>query len=266
MIGANLTRLIPSLIAFLSVASVSLLGRQATPTDPAPAPEKPRVFITDSQSWEVRGSAGGGANGFAAESHGGARPQTAEIIKTFGQRCPEVIVNNKQQVADYIVLLDHEGGKGYLQHRNKVAVFEHVSGDVVVSHSTLSVGGSVEDACKGIVGHWAAHGNEILADKAKALAAQTAPIAQPVQVAAVAPTPAPVAAQASVSIDSSPAGADIEIDGAFVGDTPSSVNLPPGSHDIAVKKKGFADWSKKLNVTGGSIHLNAELQAEAPKQ
>ena len=73
----------------------------------------------------------------------------------------------------------------------------------------------------------------------------------------------PAAAQASLSVDSTPAGADIEIDGAFVGDTPSTVTVASGSHQIAVKKKGFTDWNKTLNVTGGTIHLNAELE-QAP--
>ena len=74
------------------------------------------------------------------------------------------------------------------------------------------------------------------------------------------------ATQASLSIDSAPNGADIEIDGAFVGNTPSTVSLSPGSRQIVVKKKGFADWSKTLSVTGGSIHLNAELEpAPAPQ-
>jgi hypothetical protein len=72
-------------------------------------------------------------------------------------------------------------------------------------------------------------------------------------------------AQASLVIDSSPPGADIEIDGAFVGNTPSTVSVAPGSHQIAVKKKGFTDWTKTLNVTGGSVHLNAELE-QAPAQ
>jgi hypothetical protein len=67
-------------------------------------------------------------------------------------------------------------------------------------------------------------------------------------------------AQASLSIDSSPTGADIEIDGAFVGNTPSTLSVAPGSHKIAVKKKGFTDWTKTLNVTGGTVHLNAELE------
>ena len=72
-------------------------------------------------------------------------------------------------------------------------------------------------------------------------------------------------AQASIVIDSAPPGADIEIDGGFVGNTPSTVAVARGSHQVSVKKKGFADWSKTLNVTGGTIHLNAELeQSPAP--
>jgi len=80
-------------------------------------------------------------------------------------------------------------------------------------------------------------------------------------------SPAPPAAtQASLAIDSAPSGADIEIDGAFVGNTPSTISVAPGSHQIAVKKKGFADWTKTLNVTGGTVHLNAELEQEPAKQ
>ena len=70
--------------------------------------------------------------------------------------------------------------------------------------------------------------------------------------------------QASLAIDSTPSGADIEIDGAFVGNTPSTIDVKPGSHQISVKKNGFVTWTRTLNVTGGTIHLNAELDAEAP--
>jgi len=84
--------------------------------------------------------------------------------------------------------------------------------------------------------------------------------------APIAPPPATeTPAQASISIDSTPAGADIEIDGAFVGNTPSTISVVPGSHQIAVKKKGFADWARTLNVTGGSIHLNADLDQQPAK-
>ena len=90
----------------------------------------------------------------------------------------------------------------------------------------------------------------------------------------VLPTVPPAAAPAeqaaaSLAIDSTPTGADIEVDGSFVGSTPSTVNVAQGSHVVAVKKKGFADWTRKLNVTGGNVHLSAELEANpapAPQQ
>jgi len=72
-----------------------------------------------------------------------------------------------------------------------------------------------------------------------------------------------VTSQPKLTIDSNPSGADIEIDGAFVGNTPSTIDVAAGSHDISVKKKGFSDWTKKLNVTGGNIHVNAELEQAA---
>jgi hypothetical protein len=82
--------------------------------------------------------------------------------------------------------------------------------------------------------------------------------AAPPEIAAAPGQAAPV--QASLVIESTPPGADIEIDGAFVGNAPSTVTVAPGSHQITVKKKGFADWTKTLNVTGGTVHLNAELE------
>lgn len=78
--------------------------------------------------------------------------------------------------------------------------------------------------------------------------------------------PAVAPAQANLTIDSTPTGADIEVDGSFVGSTPSTITLSPGNHQIVVKKKGFADWTKSLNVTGGNIHVTAELEAQQPAQ
>ena len=201
----------------------------------------------------MNGSAGGSNGNWGAQSHGGARPQTAEIIKTFGERCPQVTVNNKQDLADYIVLLDHEGGKGWLQHKDKVAVFQKVSGDVVVSRSTLSLGGSVQDACEGIARDWSAHAAQIRAAAAK-------PAASTPAVVAVAEVSNKSAAIPKVSVASTPDGADIEIDGSFVGNTPSVVELAPGDHLVVVKKSGYRTWQRKLKVSGGEIKLTAELE------
>jgi hypothetical protein len=114
---------------------------------------KTRVFVSDSDSWEMSGGFGIGANGGigagAGRVSGGARPQTVEIIKTFSQRCPAVTVTLEKTRADYIVLLDREGGKDIFARDNKIAVFRN-DGDLVHSGSTRSLGNAVSDACSAI--------------------------------------------------------------------------------------------------------------------
>ena len=62
-------------------------------------------------------------------------------------------------------------------------------------------------------------------------------------------------------LESNPPGADIEVDGSFVGNTASDVQVTEGEHTVSVKKIGFKDWQRKVKVSGGSsIHLNAELE------
>jgi len=72
-----------------------------------------------------------------------------------------------------------------------------------------------------------------------------------------------VAAEAQLEITSTPSGADIEVDGKFVGDTPSSISVAPGDHDIAIKKMGFATWERKTTVSAGHVNIAAELIAES---
>lgn len=207
------------------------------------AAEKPRVFITDSKSWEIAGGGGGTAGGFGAATRGGARPQTAEIIKTFGERCPGVIVNNKQEMANYIVLLDHEGGKGWLLKDNKVAVFNR-AGDSIMSHSTRSLGNSVQDACAAINKDWAAHPEAAPASNASPASNSGRPVT------------------AKVSVNSTPDGADIEVDGNYVGNTPSLLDLEPGPHMVVISKSGYKSWQRKLLVEGSSVNVIAQLDKQ----
>jgi len=226
---------------------------------------KPRVFITDSQSWEVGGYSGGGPGGGGSVSHGGARPQTAEIIKTFGERCPEVMVNNIQEKTDYIVLLDHEGGKSVLRHKNKVAVFARVSGDSVVSKSTLSLGGSVQEACEAINRDWAANGSAM---RLAATAAVASKVAAPQPVAAAAAPPAAPAAppadpeeKGKILVSSTPDGAEVYVDDAFVGNAPATLKLSSGKHIVRVAQEGYKDWAKEVSVFAGSeVGLKATLE------
>lgn len=66
--------------------------------------------------------------------------------------------------------------------------------------------------------------------------------------------------KARLEVTSTPAGADIEVDGAFAGSTPSSLELAPGDHDIAIVKDGYKKWTRKLRITGGDISITADLQ------
>jgi PEGA domain len=213
--------------------------------------ERPRVFITDSSSWEMRGAVGGSSSGFAGASSGGARPQTAEIIKTFGQRCPSVVINSRAQASDYVVELDHEGGKGLLTHKDKVAVFVQTSGDSIFSKSTLSVGGSVQDACDSILKHWAEHSSEL----------RTGAGPLPV-LASVSPSSTPLGAPiggSHLSLGSAPDHAEIDINGAFVGNTPSVLDLPSGLQTITISKRGFKPWTRVVKLTSGTVSVFAEL-------
>jgi len=73
--------------------------------------------------------------------------------------------------------------------------------------------------------------------------------------------PAATSSTAKLQLESNPPGADIEIDGGFVGNTPSDLQVTEGEHTVIVKKAGFKDWERKVKVTSGSsIHLDAELE------
>jgi len=154
LLGVTLTLLVASVSAQLPQAPPPVQEQKppvaATSTTQAPPNDgKIRIYVTDSQSWEVSGgwgvSNGSGGGGMA----GGARPQTAEIIKTFNQRCTQYTVTSSKERANYVVILDHEGGKGVIRHRNKIAVFNK-DGDAMFSDSTRELGNSVKEACAAI--------------------------------------------------------------------------------------------------------------------
>jgi len=215
-----------------------------------------RVYVTDSKSWEIGAAVGGSSGGFGGAGAGGDRPQTAEIIKTFGERCPDVIVNNKQERADYVVLLDHEGGKEIFLRDNKVAVFNK-DGDSILSHSTRTLGNAVKDACEAIGKDWPARRARLVNEKAGLVPHESAAGMLTSDLTRASDDPK----QAELEVVSMPVGADIEIDGNFVGSTPSSVTANPGPHQVVVRRAGYVTWQRKVTVTGGHVRLDAQLEA-----
>ena len=73
-------------------------------------------------------------------------------------------------------------------------------------------------------------------------------------------SPAPSDSSARVVIASPVPGADIEVDGMFVGNTPTTVQLVSGHHSVVVKQ-GAKAWQRTLQVNDSSeVTLKAVLQ------
>jgi len=63
-----------------------------------------------------------------------------------------------------------------------------------------------------------------------------------------------------ITITADSPGAEIEIDGAFVGSTPTTVHINPGNHRIVVKN-GTESWQRDIQVrAGSSISLMAPFK------
>ena len=96
-------------------------------------------------------------------------------------------------------------------------------------------------------------------DETAATAASPAAAATPV--AAAEP---PRNTNVTLSIRSTPEAADIEVDGSFVGNTPSAIDLATGEHTVIISKKGFEPWKRTIKLAGGDIKVTAELEKAGP--
>ncbi len=111
---------------------------------------------------------------------------------------------------------------------------------------------------------------------ATSVAVATQPARTAVAPAQGAPAPAPVPAVASTqkitpdkaekvkcNFTSTPPGAEITLDGNYVGSTPSEINLSAGNHSVVLSMPGFAQWKRDLTVMPGSdLTVGAILQKQ----
>jgi hypothetical protein len=82
--------------------------------------------------------------------------------------------------------------------------------------------------------------------------------------------PTPVVAESNrekikCNFNSTPAGAEITLDGRYVGNTPSTIGLSTGSHVVVLFMPGFVQWRRDLSVGAGSeVNVSANLQKTQP--
>jgi hypothetical protein len=63
------------------------------------------------------------------------------------------------------------------------------------------------------------------------------------------------------NFSSAPPGAEITLDGRYVGNTPSTVGVSTGTHVVVFFMPGFAQWKRELSVSSGSdLSVSATLQ------
>ncbi len=77
----------------------------------------------------------------------------------------------------------------------------------------------------------------------------------------IAESPATRSHLSIVAISSNPAGAEIEVDNAFLGHTPAEVPLAIGERMITITKAGYKPWQRKLHVLpSGKQTILADLE------
>jgi hypothetical protein len=94
---------------------------------------------------------------------------------------------------------------------------------------------------------------------------EEAPPAAPAPAAAAPAPAAPVAPETtSVVLKSNPSGAEVTVDGRYMGSTPSTLKLPAGDHIISILKPGFETWQRTISVVpGGEVTIDATLNVHS---
>jgi hypothetical protein len=99
----------------------------------------------------------------------------------------------------------------------------------------------------------------------------TQPPAPPaVQIVTANPATQPATAPKGITVrfTSTPANAEVDVDGSYWGSTPSAdlTRLPEGSHTVVVRKAGYQRWERKVDLAAGDNRtVNAELELDADK-
>ena len=78
--------------------------------------------------------------------------------------------------------------------------------------------------------------------------------------AATTPAPPPSPPQSTVDLWSDPAGADIYLDGTYIGKTPFTATVAPGEHVVILRKADFSTWGRKLQLVPGPRKIAAHLE------
>lgn len=132
--------------------------KPATAVTAAPqdtGPHKPKVYISDSQSWEDTGGFGNAPNGNSETLYAGYNPEMVDVYENFTADCSAVTVVQEKSGADYAILFDKGSSKkgvkglGGLVKVNKITVLTR-TGETLLSQESHSADTAVKVACSAI--------------------------------------------------------------------------------------------------------------------
>jgi hypothetical protein len=66
-----------------------------------------------------------------------------------------------------------------------------------------------------------------------------------------------------VPVTTNPAGADVILKGAYIGSTPTTLQLTLDEHDIAIEMQGYESWHRRIKVQPG-LRIDVSLLAKRP--
>jgi hypothetical protein len=73
--------------------------------------------------------------------------------------------------------------------------------------------------------------------------------------------PTPAASSGTVSLRSTPDGADITVDGKYMGSTPAVLHIAQGEHSILIEKAHFVSWKRTMSIVAdASATVCADLE------
>jgi len=129
-------------------------GSSADPArDDTADPSKPRVYVSDSQSWTETGGFGRSSSVAEGNLYGGYDPDLTDIFQDFTTDCPAVVVTQEKAKAGFAVLFDKGASKkgftglGGLVKVNKLTVVTR-SGETIFSQEARSTDTIVRAACE----------------------------------------------------------------------------------------------------------------------
>ncbi|HEX5425703.1 MAG TPA: hypothetical protein VFW94_19300 [Candidatus Acidoferrales bacterium] len=118
-------------------------------------PQKPRVYVSDTASWNASGAFGNASSVAPGALYGGYNPDLVDIYQDFTSGCSTIAVTQKKSDADFVVLFDKgtpkKGVMGLhgLVKENKVTVLSK-TGETLVSEADHSPDAAVAAACNAV--------------------------------------------------------------------------------------------------------------------